>query len=120
MSNNFHKQAKPRHKTVWYGAGKCTFWTENFERLALTSNEIPCCPICHMVGFEMPADKWHQGAKTHDVTNPGYYDKLLAGLEICNGREMPGKLIEKFFANRIKNSKLEDAIAENLGRNTNE
>lgn len=68
---------------IWYGAGRCQFWTDDLTTLRRTPNGIPCCPNGH-VGFESSAPAWWEGARIYEAGgNPGYVAWLESTKETC-------------------------------------
>lgn len=68
------------NKLIWYG--RCGYWTDDWNHVDVIS--IPCCPACHIVGFQIEAYKWFQEAITYErLGHPKYHQFLLDNRELC-------------------------------------
>lgn len=76
-------------RLIWYG--NCGFWTDDWDKVS--KNEIPCCPHCGVVGFQMTWTKWKKEIKEFNKNNPQYLEFMLFHQEQC----LPGNTtIEKY------------------------
>ena len=67
-------------KRIVYGVNCC--WWDSIDKVAKTSNGLPCCPNCGGVLFEMEdEDHFMLGVKEYEVHKPGYalFVKWLRG-----------------------------------------
>ena len=56
---------------VFYGL--CTFWTDDWNLMRTTRSQIPRCPKCGAVGFEMDKREWWRLIEEHEAKgHPGY------------------------------------------------
>jgi hypothetical protein len=82
-------KADDRHRLIWYSA-TCGYWTDDWEKLASNKTDrghgIPCCPTCRMVGMQVEAGNWFDGAAMYDREQPGYLEFLNSQKETCHGR----------------------------------
>lgn len=69
-------------RLLWYSV-KCSYWTDDFDKLTKMGPGIPCCPHCKSPGFQDEAGRWLDGAKKFDEKEPGYSDFLNRMKEKC-------------------------------------
>jgi len=81
--------ADDAQRGVWYSAGQCGYWTDDWSKLSDVGG-IPCCPECHMLGMQIEYQKWIDGATKYAKDHPGYVEFCLSHKEIC-GAKLPGK-----------------------------
>lgn len=75
---------------VWYGM--CTFWTDDWDKVADGRGGIPCCPVCGAPGMQATAKVWFSGAAKHQANgNPGYVNFVNQSKEQC---KRPMKFME--------------------------
>lgn len=73
-------------RAVWYSA-RCTFWTDDWSRLALVGPGIPCCPHCKCPGMQTDWEDWMNGVEGYDAKNPGYKSFIMGLLDKCSRKE---------------------------------
>lgn len=72
-------------RRIWYGP--CMYWTDDWNQVALSPiGNIPCCPRCGAVGFEMSFREWIDGAERFaaETAQLGYTTWLLSVKETCS------------------------------------
>lgn len=87
---------------IWYGF--CTYWTDDWDELSTVPQEddvgapeIPCCPECGSVGFEIEDDEWWEGVQRVEQDQRGYYSFIKALREHCHGKGISiGDLWEEY------------------------
>lgn len=87
------------NRLLWYSAGSCGYWTDDWDKLKLHFALIPCCPNCRAVGLQSEAGPWLKAAEEYEQQgNPGYVKFLNENKEKC----VPGKgLLTRYYENRI-------------------
>ncbi len=87
---------------IWYSAGRCGYWTDNWEKLATHGKHgIPCCPHCGAVGMQANAKDWFACAERfQNEGNPRYLEFLDHSKEQCTGRR--GKAFLERYADFVK------------------
>lgn len=72
------------NRLCWYGP--CMYWTDNWRRLGSSISQIPCCPICGAVGFQITYAEWMEGAIRFaaETDQPGYPKWLQDIKEVCS------------------------------------
>jgi hypothetical protein len=74
-------------RSVWYAAGNCGYWTDDWSKVGSGERGIPCCPLCRAVGFYTHAGKWTDGAEKFEADgHPRYLEFLGLNKERCVGR----------------------------------
>ena len=69
---------------LWYGA-RCTFWTDDWNRVTGVGPGIPCCPHCGSPGMQITAKDWFDGAaRFQREGNTGYVIFLAQSRETCH------------------------------------
>lgn len=69
---------------IWYGAGNCTYWTDDWTKVSKKLSGIPCCPKCGSVGLQTTARDWFGGvARFQRDGNPGYVNFIKQSAEQC-------------------------------------
>jgi hypothetical protein len=66
-------------RIIWYSI-KCTYWTDDWNKVAKVGPGIPCCPVCRSVGCQIPIVLWEEGIKKQ---KPGYSDLVAKAKENC-------------------------------------
>jgi hypothetical protein len=70
---------------IWYAAGQCGYWTNDWSKLAKTAGGIPCCPQCGAVGFQCTEQEWLGGAEKLEMNgHPKYVQFLIDEKELCD------------------------------------
>jgi hypothetical protein len=73
------------NRGIWYSAGICGYWTDDWDKIKLNELRIPSCPSCGMVGFQTTAKSWFAGAKIFEEEgNTGYLHFLTTNKEKCD------------------------------------
>lgn len=89
LDNGLPVHADDPERGVWYSAGTCGYWTDDWAKLD-NRNGIPCCPSCKCPGMQITARDWFDGAqKYEDAGNPSYVEFVVTMKEVCYG---PGRL----------------------------
>lgn len=71
---------------VWYPAGSCGYWTDDWSKLG-NRGGIPCCPHCGCPGMQTTAKNWFDGAEKFEKDDHPHYCAFLAdSKEHCAGR----------------------------------
>lgn len=71
---------------VWYSAA-CGYWTDDWDKVVIAMNSIPCCPTCRCPGFQTEYAQWIAGAMKHELNGHSGYVEFLGGQkETCGGR----------------------------------
>lgn len=71
-------------RMIFYGSGNCSFWTDDWTKVRLSMGQIPVCPHCGQVGFQMEARQWETGAANFESCfHPGYVEFLATTKEKC-------------------------------------
>lgn len=71
-------------RLIFYGSGNCSFWTDNWTKVALAMGQIPVCPHCGQVGFQIEAGQWDKEAADYEAhDHPGYVEFLATTKEKC-------------------------------------
>ena len=82
--------AEDPQRLLWYGAGQCGYWTDDWSKLN-TDQQIPICPDCGAPGMQTEAEKWNKGAEQYQANgNPGYVNFLNDEKEKCGRSEKIG------------------------------
>lgn len=70
---------------VWYSANVgCGYWTDNWDKLEKIGMGIPCCPVCHSVGFQTTWEKWMDSISRFEAQgHPSYLTFCLEIQEKC-------------------------------------
>ena len=79
----WYQQSNCRHQPdLWHGI--CTYWTDDWDAVAATSEGIPCCPQCSNVGFQISRDEWWRAVDKYEKSgHPGYRSLIEWGKEQC-------------------------------------
>lgn len=89
-------------RMMWYSS-RCTYWTDNWGKLARTGPGIPCCPKCGSVGYESAWDQFDRSSKRYDEkAAEGYYVFLQEVKEKCLGANVS---VQKAFDEWRKDAK---------------
>lgn len=69
---------------VWYSA-TCSYWTDDWSKLALSGPGIPVCPHCQSPGYQDTVANFQRGAEQFQgAGNPGYVHFLIRRIEQCH------------------------------------
>lgn len=87
---------------IWYAAGNCGYWTDDFSKLKIVGPGIPCCPKCSAVGFQMDKSDWDSGAEKFQEKRPRYIEFLNSIKETCDSSKTVMKKYEAFVSETPK------------------
>lgn len=70
-------------RMVWSSA-RCTYWTDDWDKLKSFGPGIPCCPHCGSPGYESVYSSWERSVKRFDSeVREGYASFLQEIKEKC-------------------------------------
>jgi hypothetical protein len=77
-------KADDPQRLVWYGV-RCTYWTDDFNKLKPRGPGIPTCPHCGSPGMQTEYADWEQSAADYerDRPHPNYAAFLMSYKEQC-------------------------------------